>query len=225
MARTLTAAMKTALAAESGYGDVWLLSLTSSGGTLRFTSAPEDQLWDGNTWSAIGGDMRFDQAAESDDLGSQQVGLMLGGVDQTIVAVLLGNDYRGYGCTLYFGQVLHSTGAIVDDPMAVFTGLLNRAWTVHEQMTDRGPGSVEIRTTVVGEMANAQWHAAVRTNLQSHQDMLDRAGLGVTDTFFKTVPDIASKRIKWGSHRVGDTAPGEIPEPYKPKPIHEPYGG
>ena len=67
MARTLTAAMKTALAAESGYGDVWLLALTSSGGTLRFTSAPEDQLWDGNTWSAIGGDMRFDETGETDE--------------------------------------------------------------------------------------------------------------------------------------------------------------
>ncbi len=214
--------MKTALAAEEGYGDVWLLELVSSGGTLRFTSAPEDQLWNSNTWTAIGGHMEFEEVSESGDIRGQRVGLMLGGVDQTIVSVILGSDYRGYGCTLYFGQVLHSTGAVVDDPMAVFTGLLNEPWTVTEQQPDSGPGTVAIRTTVVGELGVWETDAPCRTNLQSHQDMLDRAGLGVTDTFFKTVPDITGRRIKWGGHLVGG---GDDDDGRGRKPDHPPFDG
>tara|TARA_Y100000310_G_scaffold309531_1_gene353728 strand:+ start:10922 stop:11557 length:636 start_codon:yes stop_codon:yes gene_type:complete len=194
--------MKTAIAAEQGYSDVWLLELVSSGGTLRFTNAPEDQLWDSNTWSAIGGEMAFEEASESEDMGAQRVGISLGGVDQTIIAVLLGNDYRGYACIVYFGQIDLSDGAVVDDPMAVFTGLLNESWTVREQLGDRGPGTVTIRTTVVGEVGAYRWYSAVRTNLQSHNDMLDRASISVGDTFFKTVPDLSDAHIKWGAAKV-----------------------
>lgn len=199
MARTLTTAMKTALAAEQGYADVWLLELVSSSGTIRFTSAPEDQVWDSNTWSAIGGQMTFEEASETEDMGAQRVGITLGGVDQTIIAVLLSANYRGRACILYFGQIDLSTGAVVDDPMAVFTGLLNESWSVLEQQPERGPGTVEITTTVVGEISARNWHASVRTNVQSHNNMLDRAGLSVGDTFFKTVPDISSRNIKWGT--------------------------
>ena len=66
---------------------------------------------------------------------------------------------------------------VVVDPIEVFTGLLNEPWIVTEEQNDRGPGSVEVRTSIVGEIGGHQWHNAVRTNLQSHQDMLDRAGL------------------------------------------------
>ena len=210
MARSLTAAMKTALAAEEGYGDVWLLELTAAGGTLRFTSAPEDQAWNSQTWTAIGGDMTFEEASETDDMASQRVGITLSGVDQSIISEILTDDYRGQACILYFGQVQHSTGAVIDDPIAVFTGLLNESWSIKELNPERGPGTVRISTAVVGEISGRGWHAAVRTNLQSHQDMLDRAGLSVTDTFFKTVPDIANKHLKWGGHTVDSTyQPGD----------------
>ncbi len=191
--------MKTAIAAESGYSDVWLLELVSSGGTLRFTSAPEDQVWNSNTWSAIGGQMHFEEASENEDISAQQVGLTLGGVDQTVIAVLLANFYVGRACIIYFGQIIHSTGLVVDDPLAVFTGLLNEAWTVVEQQPERGPGTVEIRTTAVGEIGTRAHQAPVRTNVQSHNDMLDRAGISVGDTFFKSVPDISGRRVHWGS--------------------------
>ena len=66
---------------------------------------------------------------------------------------------------------------------------------------DGGPGTVEVKTTVVRELARFGQNIAVRTNVQSHLDMLDRAGLGVTDTFFKRVPGIVGKVIMWGGAR------------------------
>ena len=202
MARSLTGAMQTALAAEEGYADVWLLELTSSSSTLRFTGASEDQKWDSQTWTAVGGAMRFDNPGETDDLAGQSYAITLGGVDQTVISSLLANDYRGQTSKLYFGQILSSTGVVVVDPIEVFTGLLNESWTVNEQPgQDGGPGTVEVKTTVVRELARFGQNIAVRTNVQSHLDMLDRAGLGVTDTFFKRVPGIVGKVIMWGGAR------------------------
>ena len=101
MARTLTAAMQTALAAEEGYADVWLLELTSSASTLRFTSASEDQSWNSQTWTAVGGAMQFDDPGEIEDLRGQAYKITLGGVDQTVIQSLLANNYRGRASTLY----------------------------------------------------------------------------------------------------------------------------
>lgn len=213
MARSLTAAMQTALAAEEGYADVWLLELTSSASTLRFTSASEDQKWDGQTWTAVGGAMRFDNPGETDDLVGQSYRVSLGGVDQTVISSLLSNDYRGQASKLYFGQILVSTGVVVVDPIEVFTGLVNESWSVSEEPgRDGRAGTVKVSTTVVRELARFGQHIAVRTNVQSHRDMLDRAGLGVTDTFFKRVPGIVGKVIMWGGApvRVGGGGRGGV---------------
>ncbi len=213
MARTLTAAMKTALAAEEGYADVWLLELTSSASTLRFTSASEDQSWNSQTWTAVGGAMQFDNPGETDDLSGQAYTITLGGVDQTVIQSLLANNYRGRASKLYFGQIDLSTGLVVVDAIEVFTGLLNESWTVSEEPgSDGRPGTVRVRTTVVRELARFGQNIAVRTNLQSHLDMLDRAGLGVTDTFFKRVPELVGKVIMWGGVPVRRGSRGGMPD-------------
>lgn len=207
MGRSLTGAMATAVAAESGYADVWLLELTSSASTLRFTTAAEDQLWDGQTWTAVGGLMEFDSPGETDDLAGQSYRVSLGGVDQTVIQSLLANNYRGRSSTLYFGQILLSTGVVVVDPVEIFTGLLNESWTVSEEVGD-GPGTVKVSTTVVRELARFGQNIAVRTNIQTHLDMLDRAGRGVTDTFFKRVPELVGKIIMWGGRPVSTGGSG-----------------
>ena len=73
--RTLTAAMQTALAAETGFGDIWFISLESSGGTLRYTTAPTDVSWDSLTWVGIGGAIEFDAPSETADYDLRDLGL------------------------------------------------------------------------------------------------------------------------------------------------------
>lgn len=202
MSRTLSAAMLTALAAESGYTDVWFIEMTHSGGTLRFTTASENQSWDSNTWTALGGALSFDSPSETAELTGQSYGLSMGGVTQTVISALLNNHFRGYTTILWFGQIVTSTGVTVLDPIEISNGRTNEDWTITEEPNDRGPGSVEIRTTIVSELARAGRPRVVRTNLESHRDMLDRAGRGVTDTFFKRVPEIVGQVIVWGGTRI-----------------------
>lgn len=198
MTRTLSAAMQTAVAADQGYADIWLLVLTSSGGTTRVNSSPQDALWNGNTYTGIGGAMSFVAPTEISDPSAQGFTLNVSGVDQTIVDVIVGDDLRGRACTLYFGQVLLSTGVVTVDPIEIFAGLENELWTIREEVNDPGPDTVEVSTRIVSELTVAGAGKGVSTNMLSHRAMLDRDGLAVTDTFFQYVPELIGKTIVWG---------------------------
>lgn len=199
MTRTLTAAMQTAVAAETGYADVWLLGLTSSGGTTRITTASRDIVWGGNTYTAVGGAMTVEPPSETEDYAAQGLKMTLSGVSQTIIADLLANHMRGRACTAYFGQLNVATGVFVEDPLESFSGLLNDRWEITETRSQEGaPGTVTVSTTAVSEIARYLVRRGVRTNVQSHNDMLARAGLSVGDTFFSRVSGLIGKTVLWG---------------------------
>jgi hypothetical protein len=198
MTRTLAAGMVTAVAAESGYADVWLIVLVSSGGTTRITTASQTVTWDANTYTAVGGAIEFEPPAETSDPAAQSLRLSLAGVSQTIITDLLTNDMRGRDCTLYFGQIDVATGAVIADPVEVFTGLLNDRWTITEERGDSGPGTVRVSTSAVSQLARYLVPRGMRSNVQSHNDMLARAGLAVGDTFFSRVPTLVGKQVLWG---------------------------
>jgi len=199
MGRTLGAGMTTAIAASEGYADVWLLVLVSSGGTTRLTTAQQDVSWGGNTYSAVGGALELQAPAETSDYSAQGLQMTLSGVTQTIISDLLTNNMRGQNCTLYFGQVLLTTGVVATDPIQCFTGYLNEQWEVREDPA-RGTsaGTVTITTAAVSDIARYLFPRACRTNVTSHNDMLDRGGLTVGDTFFSRVPELVGKVVTWG---------------------------
>lgn len=202
MGRTLNAGMATAVAAAEGYADVWLLSLTSSGGTTLLTTAQQNVLYSGDTYTAAGGALELAPPAETFDPAAQSMQMTLSGVTQTIVSDLLSNNMRGQGCTVYFGQVLLSTGVLADAPIQVFTGYLNEQWRVTEQV-GRGlePGTVTVSTTVTSDIARYLFARGCRTNVTSHNDMLDRGGITTGDTLFKRVPELVGKLVVWGRKR------------------------
>jgi len=215
MARTLAAGMTTAVAASEGYADVWLLVIVSSGGTTRITTAGQDVLWNGNTYTAVGGAIQLSPPAETSDPAAQGLNITLSGVSQTIISDLLNNNMRGQSCTLYFGQVLLTTMVVADAPIESFTGLLNEQWTVTEQV-GRGtaPGTVTISTSAVSDIARYLMPRGVRTNVISHNDMLGRASLAVGDTFFSRVPELVGKQITWGRRTTTPTTTGGGGDPY-----------
>ena len=211
MARTLGAGMATAVAASEGYADVWLLVLVSSGGTSRITTAVQDVLWDGNTYTAVGGNILLEAPSETSDPAAQGMNMTLSGVTQTLIADLLSNNMRGQISTLYFGQVLLSTGVVAVDPIQAFTGYLNEQWQIVEQDGQgTAPGTVTISTSAVSDIARYLAPRGVRSNVISHNDMLGRASLAVGDTFFSRVPELVGKQISWGKKTAitqGDPTP------------------
>ena len=197
--RALTAAMQTALAAETGYGDIWFIALESSGGTLRYTTAPTDVSWDSLTWVGIGGAIEFEAPSETADYAAQSFRLSLAGVDQGVITEVLGSNLRGRDATIWWGQVDLSTGIVVLDPLEAFAGLMNDPWEITEEPPEAGsPGTVRVETSIVSQMARYLQPRPLRTNVESHESMLDRAGLSTTDTFFKRVALLVNKPVFWG---------------------------
>ena len=191
--------MQTALAAETGFADIWFISLESSGGTLRYTTAPTDVSWDSLTWVGIGGAIEFEAPSETADYAAQSFRLSLAGVDQGVITEVLGSNLRGRDATIWWGQVDLSTGIVVLDPLEAFAGLMNDPWEITEEPPEPGlPGTVRVETSIVSQMARYLQPRPCRTNVESHESMLDRAGLSTTDEFFERVALLVNKPVFWG---------------------------
>lgn len=205
MTRTITAGMQTQVAAQTGT-TAHLISLEFSGGTAYLVTLAHDVSWDGETWVGIGGRLGFADVEERADLRAAGVEIVLSGVDQTVIAALLGQSYRGRDAVVYRAKFA-SDGTIVADPLEVFSGLLNSGFSIQERVSDEGrEGDVEVRARCVSDVAVLSMSRGIRTNLASHQAVENG------DTFFQHVnalPDV----INWGTNRStyvrrGNSPPG-----------------
>lgn len=207
MARTLTAGMQTEVAAQQGT-IVHLIELVTSGGTTRLSTTPVNLSWNSETWIGIGGVMLFDVVAETADEKSSGVQLSLSAVDQTIIAAILNNHFRGRSIKIWLAK-LDSDGAVVADPLLIFSGFQNAGWRLSESRDDRGGGTAEISTRAVSRTAELAQSRGIKSNLTSHQQFYP------DDTFFQNVPNIAGKPVNWGrttyrQHIQPDNIPGGI---------------
>jgi hypothetical protein len=217
MSRTLSAAMQTAISAKSGYADVWLLDLVTTatvGATasaILYATAPTDVTWDGRTWVGIGGAIDFTPPPETSDPAAQSLRISLSGVDRSIITAVLDSNLRGRMATLYWGQILLSTGVIVEEPIEVFQGLMNAMWDIeHTPSDEQSAGTVRVSTTIVTEMARRLSRRIVKTNVLSLQQMQKRTTRDIwdnsnPDVFFQTLPALIGQPIYWG--RVGASIP------------------
>ena len=213
MSRTLTAAMQTAISAKEGYADVWFIEIITGNAdgtvasTLRYATAPTDVSWDSQTWTGIGGVITFDPPPETTDPSGQSLKLTLSGVDTALITEVLDYQLRGRRCRLYWGQILTSTGIVVDDAIEAFSGLMNATWEIAHTPSDQSTrGTVDVSTTIVSEMARYLFRRMLRTNPKSLGLLQERGGItpGSVDTFFSTLPAIQGQPVYWG--RVGARA-------------------
>lgn len=205
MARDISSAWVTALEASEGYAEVWLLEINTSGGVTRLSTAPVDIDALGETWTGLGGTLELaPEQEESPDFDAQSLELKLSAVDQTILAAILNNNYRGREFILYFGTLDVALGTLVDTPLEAFRGLLNDPWEFSEnpEAATGGPGTAEIRTRVRGELSAGGGVREIRTNVSSHNAALERAGETAGDTFFQHVPGLENRTIAWGRESV-----------------------
>lgn len=206
--RTLTAGMQTAVAAATGE-ILYLFQLDSSGGTLRLCTAPVDITWNAQSWDGIGGILAFSGVEETADPAGQGVELTLSGVDQTIISILLQHQFRGYEVRIWLAH-LAINGTIVADPIEIFRGRQLSDYRINEERPESGSGSVTIKTRVQSRLSILRNPEAVRTSIVSQNDMLKRAGLSTGDTFFRNVPAIAGRQVRWGQinpYDIGDRTP------------------
>lgn len=198
MARTVTAATLAALQSQQAE-IIHLLALAFSGGTVRFTTGPNDVTWGGFTWSAAGGAMTFDAVSETPDPSGQRLKLTLDGVQLGAISALLSQNYIGRQATLYRGY-LNSGGTIIVDPFILFLGYMNAPWDVTEDWDNRW---CKVETELVSPLAIFEQVRGITADPTSHRRFF------ATDTFFTHILDKPEGDFGWGKY----TYPNGSPQP------------
>lgn len=189
MGRTITAASLAAVQAQ-GAEIQHLLSLDFSAGTVRFTSGPHDVTWNGVNWSAAGSAMSFEAVTETPDPSGQRLQITLDGVSLGAISALLAQNYIGRTGVLRRAY-MNSAGAIIVDPIVLFTGYMNTPWEVTENWDKENP-YCKVTTELVSPLAVFNQLRGITADKTSHQRYF--AG----DTFFAHIVDKPSGDFGWG---------------------------
>jgi len=213
MTRSLSGGMVTEFTAQEGVL-VYLIELQFGSGTIYLTTASVDISWNAHTWTAIGGALAVDLLPETTDSRGGGVALSLSGVDQTILALILGETYRGRFAKIYLAAITAATGAVVSTPLTQFVGLMNDTWSVNESRGARGGGTVDVSTRLVGRYADFQRRQGIRCNIYDHRGALRTAAPSGwdTDTFMHNTAAVMHKAVYWGGY-----APVPWPTDKKPQ--------
>ncbi len=168
---------------------------------MRFTTAARDLSWNSQTWTAVGGNIGIDAMGESADDAAAGLAVQLSGVDQTILASIVAEQYRGRLARVWYAHWNQSTGAVVANPYLMFSGFMNEDWEIDDVRPVNGVGTVTIRTRFTSRLALLQQTHGVLCNVDSHRSNIAAAASVGTegDTFFLPVPNLATRKIYWGS--------------------------
>lgn len=157
--------------------------------TLSVTTAPHTIAWNSISWVGIGGNIGFNVVNESPDLGGSGLDVVLSGVDQSVPAIILSKKYIGRPCSIWRAH-LNTSGAIVSDPLMIFSGLMNGGFRTKDVPPEHDrPGYTEITgrmTDMFGELSVLR---GIQTNVESHQKFYP------DDEFFRNVPGLKRKTV------------------------------
>lgn len=195
MPRSLSSGMETSVAAERATL-VHFVELSASTGTLRLCTAWQNIVWDGETWAGTGGLLEVGPVQEAASTDTPGIPLTMSGVDQTVIAILLGAHVRGRTVRIWMAH-LDDHGKVIADPLGPFTGFLNDDWTIEEERgEDSGTVTIKTQALTLGEVGSQ--NRTLVCSVQAHATMLARMGQTLGDKFFQLVPGIAEAWASWG---------------------------
>ena len=201
--------------AETG-AFVHVIELDFASGALYLTTAPLPVVATvpypsgstaSHTFSAIGGELTFDEVAEGVEIGSQQAVLRLAAVDQTVIAAVLNSAC--VGLQAYVWRCYLSSSWAVQAVTPLFAGFLNDNWLCddHRPEDPAEAPTATIETRVVDLFSDFDQVRGIQTSLASHQSVAEQtpvaAGataehLFANDLGMRYVAVMPSKRFQWG---------------------------
>ena len=131
MSRDITHAAQSAI--TDGLVRVCLLfEAEFTGGTVYLWSGQGDLSWNGQTWLGGGSLLGVSEITETSDVVATGVTVTLSGVDPAYVAAAISEAGQGLPGRIWLG-LIDDTGAVIVDPLALFSGRLDVP-----QITDGG---------------------------------------------------------------------------------------
>jgi len=182
MARSLTSAVKTELATNK-LNPVTLVYLNISGGQ-RFTDHYKNISYDGNTYTASSLLLGVSDVGETSEVAVDSITVAFTGADQTIISLLLNNDYMDKEAEIYKG-FLDSSQVLIADPMLLFKGRIE-SFSIEEDATNS-----QVSVSIASHWSDFEKQKGRKTNTNSQQ--LFFAGDVGFDYSSQSVQD-----IKWG---------------------------
>lgn len=195
MDRNATPAVLAELAASQS-GPCHLVELHRDAGTTYLTDAYRSIVWGGNTYTAQGHLLEFGGLAETLDLQTHRISVMLAGDDEnrTWVAAVLSEEWVGRRLVIR-KAFLSASGSVIADPVAIFDGLIDDI-DVGDEL-DPNKGSTRVTVHAMPEFSNFDHRPGRHTNDEQQQQFFPG------DRFFQHASSQA-RVITWGGNRVSE---------------------
>jgi hypothetical protein len=188
MARTLTAAMLAAIAAET-IRPVLIVKIGTSGSDINLWTGIGDLTHLGETYNGVGNLGGVSQVQETQNLEANGMSFTLTGIDSAMVSAILGSMRYGRPAKMWLGLIDTTTNLLVDAAMQMFVGLTD------VPSMEEGPESATISITAENRLADLERPRARRYTTED-QKLTDPTDLG-----FDYVPTLQDAVFPWGLGR------------------------
>lgn len=188
MARALTGTMQTQLRSLV-VTPCWLVKLQFNSGYIYLTSRTRDVAWSGQTWLANNWLRSIDGLSNVFDHSSNEVTVTIGGLDPTILSLILSSTSQKNTVDIYFG-LIDASGNLYADPYLLFTGLFD------DSNIDDSSDETEVGMVFTSPLARISKINVFRFTHQSQQALF--AG----DLGFQYVSQAADWKGFWGKASI-----------------------
>ena len=184
MTRTVTTAVNNEFTATE-LSPFFAVELAFDEGTVRLWTGYGTIQVDGNDFLSGGDILGVSGITETADVAANGITITLSGLDASLVASALTEDYQGRACNLYVG-VLSDAGAVIADPIKVFAGRMDLM-----SVEDNG-ATADITITAENRLIDLERSRVRRyTSEDQKLDFTDDRGLDF-------VAELQDKEVIWG---------------------------
>jgi hypothetical protein len=221
--RTLGAGITTDIAAVVGERcqliKLDFANLSNVATPVYLTTAAQPISWNGFSWEPAG--LEIDAMGESADGSANGLRIKLSGVHRDVLSLIHGARYRGRMATVWHAALSQASGAVLADPVVLYTGPMNGGFQIGEARGEFGGGRVDINTRLTSRIDELVKVRGIRTNEASHRTTVPGA---TTDTFFQNVATLMGRPAFWGVKAPATRVPQDS-APSGPITQTQPGGG
>jgi len=189
MARNLTSAMLSAITAGT-VRPVLIAKIGTSGADVLVWNGVGSLLFDGDTYLGVGKFGGVSSVEENSSLQASGLTFTLSGIPSAYISMALQSMRYGRRAILWFGLLDTSTGALIDTPEIVFSGLTD------VPAIDEGPDRSSIALTAENRLIDLD-RPRVRRYTQEDQKIDYPDDLG-----FEYVQSLQDAKLFWGSIEI-----------------------
>ena len=196
MSRALTAGAIAATIATA-VKPILLAELDFSSGFVRCWTGVGTLSWGGHYWLGVGTFGGVSAPEEASDLRATSITFSMSGIPNTLLASVLGENYRGRSAKLWWA-FLDASNGIVADPFLVFGGRMDTVAIV------QGGESASVAVTAESRLVDLE-RARIRRFNDQDQQQLYPGDLG-----FQFIAPIQNVTLVWGQKVVAGAAGGTV---------------